>query len=139
MEVLEQIDCEDGVAVAAGVGLTVTVEVIELPAQALVPGPVGVIVKVTVTGELVVLVNEPLISPVPEDAIPVTVLVLSLVHAKVVPVTLLDVPSAMPVMDEPEQILCDEVEALATGTAFTVIAAELEEDALHPLKVITGL
>ena len=59
-------------------GLTVTVAVIGVPAQ---PLAVGVIVKVTVTGTLVVLVNVPLILPDPLAAIPVTVPVLSRVHA----------------------------------------------------------
>ena len=50
---------------------------------------VGVIVKVTVMGALVILVNEPLISPEPLDAIPVTDALLSLVHANVVPMVAL--------------------------------------------------
>ena len=50
---------------------------IELPGH---PFAVGVIVNVTVTGAGVVLVNIPLISPVPFAAIPVTVPVLSLVQ-----------------------------------------------------------
>lgn len=40
----------------------------------------GVMVNVTVTGAVVVLVNEPLISPEPLAAIPVTEPVLFLVH-----------------------------------------------------------
>ena len=62
---------------ALGVGFTRTVAVIDDPPQVLAD---GVIVKVTVTGAAVVLMNVPLISPLPFAAIPVTVPVLSLVH-----------------------------------------------------------
>ena len=51
--------------------------VIGVPVQFVV---LGVIVKVTVTGALVVLVNAPLMSPAPLAAIPVTEPVLSLVQ-----------------------------------------------------------
>ena len=70
--------CDDGVATASGVGFTNTVAVIGVPGQ---PLAVGVIVNVTVTGAVVVLVNAPLILPEPLAAMPVTVPVLSLVHA----------------------------------------------------------
>jgi hypothetical protein len=56
---------------------TVTVAVIGGPGH---PLAVGVIVKVTVTGAVVVLVNEPLILPVLLAAIPVTATVLFLVQ-----------------------------------------------------------
>ena len=85
MALPEQIVCEAGVATALGVGLTKTVAVIGVPEQ---PLAVGVIVKVTVIGALVVLVKEPLMLPEPEAAIPVTVPVLSRVQLKVVPDTL---------------------------------------------------
>ena len=63
---------------AFGVGLTSTVAVVVVPTQ---PLAVGVIVKVTVTGVKVVLVNVPLIRlPEPVAAIPVTVTLLSLIH-----------------------------------------------------------
>jgi hypothetical protein len=69
----------DGVATAFGIGLTVTVAVIAEPGQ---PAPdVGVKVKVTVIGDVVVLVSEPLTFPLPLAAIPVTVPLLFLVHA----------------------------------------------------------
>ena len=58
--------------------MTVTVAVIAAPGQVLA---VGIIVNVTVTGAVVVLVNDPLILPAPLAAIPVTVATLSLVHA----------------------------------------------------------
>ena len=74
-----QIVCVDGVAVAVGVGNTVTVAVIDGPKQ-VTPALVklGVIVNVTVIVALVVFVSVPLILPVPLFAIPVTVTVLSL-------------------------------------------------------------
>ena len=67
-----------------GVGLTKTVAVIDAPGQLLA---VGVIVKVTVIGALVVLVKEPDMLPVPEAAMPVTATALFLVQAYVVPLT----------------------------------------------------
>ena len=67
-----------------GLGLTTTVAVIEVPAQ---PLAVGVIVKVTVIGALVVLVKEPEMLPEPEAAMPVTATALFLVQAYVVPLT----------------------------------------------------
>ena len=66
-------------------GLTNTVAVIGIPGH---PLAVGVIVNVTVTGSVVTLVNEPLISPAPLAAIPVTDAVLSLVQLNTVPLTL---------------------------------------------------
>ncbi len=57
-------------ATVLGIGFTKTVAVIGVPVQ---PLAVGVIVKVTVTGAVVVLVSVPLISPLPLAAIPVTV------------------------------------------------------------------
>lgn len=72
----EQIVC--GVnAFTEGVGLTSTVAVTGVPGQ---PFAVGVTVKVTVTGALVVLTNDPLIFPEPLAAMPVTEEVLSLVQ-----------------------------------------------------------
>jgi hypothetical protein len=73
----EQMVCEAGVATAFGVGFTSTVAVIGKPGQPLAD---GVIVKVTVTGAFVVLVNVPLMFPEPLAAIPVTVTVLFLVQ-----------------------------------------------------------
>ena len=73
----EQMVCEAGVAIALGVGLTSTVAVMAAPGQLLA---VGVIVNVTVIGALVVFVNEPLISPEPLAAMPVTVPLLSRVQ-----------------------------------------------------------
>jgi hypothetical protein len=54
---------------------TITVAVTEVPWQ---PLKVGVMVKVTVTGEVVELVKVPEISPVPEAGMPVTEAVLFL-------------------------------------------------------------
>ena len=75
--VAEHTICDEGVATALGVGFTSTVAVIGVPGQ---PLAVGVMVKVTVTGALVVFVNDPLILPEPLAAIPVTATVLSLVQ-----------------------------------------------------------
>ena len=67
-----------GVAIAVGVGLTSTVAVTGEPAHPLAD---GVMVKLAVTGNNVVLVSVPLMSPEPLAAIPVTVAVLSLAQA----------------------------------------------------------
>ena len=69
--------CDAGVATALGIGFTTTVAVTGAPGQ---PLAVGIMVKVTVIGALVVLVNTPLIFPLPLAAIPVTVATLSLVQ-----------------------------------------------------------
>ena len=68
----EQIVCDEGVAVAMGVGLTSTAALFVQPLDE------AVIVNVTYSGAAVVLVNEPLIFPVPLAAIPVTPAVLFL-------------------------------------------------------------
>ena len=78
IRVSEQMVCVAGVATAVGVGLTNTVAVIAAPGQLFA---VSMIVKVTVTGALVVLVSEPEIFPLPEAAMPVTATALSLVQA----------------------------------------------------------
>jgi hypothetical protein len=120
----EQVVCAGGVATAFGTGFTVTVAVIGVPVQVL-PALVydGVIVKVTVTGALVVFVKEPLISPLPLAAILVTVPLaaspLSLVQLYTVPGTL--PVNAMVVIAVPEQEVCDAGVATAFGTGFTVI------------------
>jgi len=77
MLVPEQIVWLKGVAVAFGVGFTSTVAVIGEPRQ---PLALGVMVNVTSTGAKVVLVNVPLISPVPLEAMPVMVAVASRVQ-----------------------------------------------------------
>ena len=69
--------CEAGVATAFGVGFTSTVAVIAAPGQLLA---VGVMVKVTVTGALVVFVSVPAMLPEPLAAIPVTLATLSRVQ-----------------------------------------------------------
>jgi hypothetical protein len=100
MAVPEQIVCDDGVATAFGIGFTITVAVIGVPEQ---PLAVGVIVKVTVTGAFVVLVNVPLMVPEPLAGIPVTATVLSLDQLNTVPLTLPVNESG--VIDEPEQMV----------------------------------
>ena len=98
----------------------------------------GVIVKVTVTAELVVLVNAaPVMFPEPLEAMPVTELVLFLVHAKVVPVTLLLVLNVIVVNDWPEHIVWLLLVAVAIGTVFTVITAVLL--AVHPVAVVVSV
>lgn len=114
--------CDDGVAVASGLGLTVTVAVMSVPGQ---PFAVGVMVNVTVTGDNVVLVNTPLMLPLPLAAIPVTVPVLFLVHVYVVPETAL--LNAMAVILPPEQIGCDDGVAIASGVGFTTTVAVIDE------------
>ena len=81
------------------------------------------IVKVTVTGAAVVFVNEPLILPEPLAAIPVTVATLSLVQLKVVPLTAL--VNTIVVIVAPEQIVCDDGVATASGVGFTSTVAVL--------------
>ena len=73
----EQIVWLFGVDTASGVGFTNTVAVIGEPVQ---PLALGVMVNVTSTGAKVVLVNVPLISPLPFEAIPVIVVVASRVQ-----------------------------------------------------------
>ena len=74
----EQTVCEEGVVTPTGSGLTVTVAVNALPTQ---PSVVGMIVKVTVCEVVVTLFSEPETSPVPDEAIPVTLTVLLRDHA----------------------------------------------------------
>ena len=73
----EQIVWLVGVDIASGVGFTRTVAVIGEPGQ---PLALGVIVNVTSIGAKVVLVNVPLISPIPLEARPVIVAVASRVQ-----------------------------------------------------------
>ena len=104
-------------AFTTGVGLTSTVAVVVGPTQ---PLAVGVMVKVTVIGALVVLVSGPLIGvPAPLAAIPTTVATLSLVQVKVVPTVLL-VNTILDIA-EPLQIVCDAGVAIAFGVGFTVM------------------
>lgn len=107
----EQIVCDDGVATATGVGLTVTVAVVVEPVH---PYTVGVIVNVTVTGDVVVFVSVPVISPDPLAAIPVTEPVLFLTQLNVVPLIAPD--NTMLVIGFPEQVICDD----GVATAVTV-------------------
>jgi len=115
----EHFVCDDGVATAFGTGFTTTVAVIGVPLQLLA---VGVMVKVTVTGALVVLVNVPLISPAPLAAIPVTAALLSLVQLYTVPATALPFNTIVVIAD-PEQIVCDDGVAVAEGVGFTSTVA----------------
>ena len=77
MPVPKQIVWLVGVDATSGVGFTNTVAVIGAPVQ---PLALGVMVNVTSIGAKVVLVNVPLISPVPLEAMPVMVVVASRVQ-----------------------------------------------------------
>ena len=77
IETPEHMICVAGLASTFGVGFTNTVAVMAVPGH---PFAVGVIVKLTVTGALVVLVKLPLMLPLPLDGIPVTVAELSRVQ-----------------------------------------------------------
>ena len=114
----EQMVCEAGVATASGVGLTKTVAVIAAPGQLFA---VGVIVKVTVIGALVVLVNEPDMLPELEAAMPVTATALSLVQAYVVPLT--SPESTIVLIVAAEQIVCEAGVATASGVGLTKTVA----------------
>ena len=116
----EHLVCDDGAAVALGVGFTVTIAAIAAPGQ---PFAIGVIVKVTVTGAAVVLLSVPLILPAPPPlaGIPVTVPTLSLTQLKVVLATL---PFRTIVVNGALlQIVCDEGVATAFGVGFTSTVA----------------
>jgi hypothetical protein len=78
-------------------------------------------VKVTVTGAKVVLVNAPLILPDPLAAMPVAVTVLSLVQVYVVPAV--ELVKAIVVIAVPEQIVCDAGVAIALGVGLTSTVA----------------
>ena len=96
-------------------GLTITVAVIGTPTQ--LPD-VGVIVNVTVTGEVVALVKLPLILPVPLAAMPVAAAKLSLVQLYTV--VGIGLPfNTIVVMAEPEHIVCVEGVAVAVGVPIT--------------------
>ena len=95
--------------------LTATVASAVVPVQ---PAATGIKVNVTVMGALVVLVREPEILLFPLEAIPVTDIVLSRDHVKVVPITLEVAP--MVVMALPLQMLCEDGVSVNTGKGLTV-------------------
>ena len=97
----EHIVCAAGVAIAVAIGLITTVAVVGAAEQPLV---VAVIVKVTVTGAVVVLIMKPeIVLPDPLAGMPPgAVAVLSLDHVKVVPATPV---STIGVMVLPEHIV----------------------------------
>jgi hypothetical protein len=87
-----------------------------------------VIVKVVVTGAVVVLVNVPLMLPVPLAAIPVTVAVLFLVQLNVVPG--IDPTSVIGVIAEPEQIVWAaifEPHPLIPGKVYTPVFGQVKK------------
>ena len=89
-------------------------------------------VNVTVIGAAVVLVKLPLISPLPLATIPVTVAVLFLVQAKVVPVVLL--VNAIVVIVPAEQMVWLEGVATAFGVGLTNTVAVIAVPG-HPFAV----
>jgi hypothetical protein len=95
-----------------GMGLTMTVAVVVVPVHPLEEEEVTV--KVTVTGALVVLASEPLMSVVPLAAIPVTVVVLFRLQLYEVAIPLPE-PSTMVVIGLPEQMVWVEGVAVVTG------------------------
>jgi hypothetical protein len=76
---------------------------------------------VTVWGTFVVLVSVPLILPLPEFAIPVTLTELFLAQLNTVPLTL--PVNAIVVIALPEQTVCDDGAATALGVGFTTTVA----------------
>jgi hypothetical protein len=125
----EQMVCDAGALTTSGIGFTSTVAVADVPVH---PFAVGIRVNVTVTGAAVVLVNVPVILPDPLAAIPVTVAVLFLVQAYVVPPTF---PlKAMEVMVAPEQMVCDAGILTTLGIGFTSTVAVTAEP-VHPFAV----
>jgi hypothetical protein len=100
---------------------------------------VGVIVKVTIIGALVVLVKLPLMFPVPLAAIPVTKALLSLVQLKAVEVTLLE--RAIAAIAFVEQMVCVEFVATTLGVGCTktvvVIGVPIQELAVGVMVKVT--
>jgi hypothetical protein len=96
----EQMVCAGVEGTTLGVGFTSTVAETGVPVQ---PLAVGVMVKVMVTGAVVVFVNRPAILPVPLAAMPVTGAVLFLVQLKLLPATRL--LNEIVVIDAPEQMV----------------------------------
>jgi hypothetical protein len=125
--VAEHIVCDARVATAVGVGFTKIVAVIGVPGH---PFATGVIVKVTVTGALVVFVKLPLMFPLPLARIPVTATVLFLVQLKVVKATFPERTIVAIVPDE--QIVCVAFVARAFGVALTRTVAVV----LQPLLLV---
>jgi hypothetical protein len=123
----EQIVCDDGVAVAVGLGLTNTEALFE---QLLV---VGVTVNVTYTGDVVVLFNVPLTVPAPLLAMPVTVAVLFLVQLYTAPP-----PAPLNVIleiAEPEQTDCNAGVVVVTFEDEFTVTVEVMAVPVQPLAV----
>ena len=119
-----------GIVKTLGVGLTATVTVICEPTQNVVPGPVGMILKITCITESAKFVNLPLMtSPTAEpvngnlDVIPDGLIY---EYVNVVPVTPLAVPNTIVWKGTPGHSACDEGVAVAIGILLTVRSAELD-------------
>lgn len=117
----EQMDCDAGVDTTSGVGFTSTDVDMELPGQ---PLAVGVTVKVTVTGFILLLISVPEIFPLPLlPIVPVTA-GLSLVQLNVVDGT---APlNAIEVILLPEQTTWLTGDAFASGIGLTTRPASTE-------------
>jgi hypothetical protein len=117
----EQISCEAGVAVAAGMGLTVTTTVMSVPMH---PFAEGVMVYVTVAGSGVALMSVwVMLFPFPSenpDAFPE---LSAAVQVNVAPAVVLE--SAMPVVP-PEHRVCEAGVAETNGIGYTVITTVIE-------------
>ena len=97
-----------------GCGLTNTVAVIAVPGQLLA---VGVIVKVTVIGAVVLFVSVPVILPVPLRPMPLIPVIVGLDQLYVVPVVLLLI--TIGVIVAPEHIVWLDGVAVTSGVGFT--------------------
>ena len=106
------------IGLTTGVGLTSTVAVIGVPTQ---PPVVGVMVKVTVIGNGLVLVKVPLILPEPLAAIPLTVALLFRVQLNTVAGMLPD--NTIVVIAVPEQMVWLAGVATAFGVGLTSTVA----------------
>lgn len=111
----EHTDCEAGIAVGSGIGLTVMETVDGLEIQ--LSSEIAYSVKVTVCGLLVVFTSDPeTILPLPEDASPETFAVLSRVQVNdVAPVTALGFEMVIGEKVSPEQMLCVDGNPITSG------------------------
>ena len=118
-----------GVAVTAGTGFTVIVTVIGAPGH---PPEVGVMVYTAVPGTVPVVLNVCAIVDPGAAVAPVTPVCTTVQLYVVAPSVLL---SAMDVA-EPEQMVCDEGVAVATGAGLITIGKVADAAAQPPLAAI---
>jgi hypothetical protein len=110
-----QTDCAVGIAVAVGIGFTITDAAIGVPIHPLTD---GVMVNIAVIGAFVLFVGVPVMFPVPLLGIPVTAAVLFLTQLNTVPGTLLF--NTMVATGFPEHSVCAAGFAMALGAGFMV-------------------